>query len=80
MSEELTPMERAALSDCVERGSTRCNDGGMVDTLLSILCSKPSLENSYVKWRMNPNSRQDGYISLYEPTELGRQALTEAKS
>lgn len=77
MSDALTPLELAALRDCVERGGTRCNDGGMTDTLLSILCSKPSPEAPYVRWQMNPNSRQDGYISLYTPTDAGRAALEQ---
>lgn len=75
MSEpELTPLERDALQRCADRGGTRCNDGGIVDTLLSRLCSWPP-SAPLVKWQMNPTSRQDGYISLYTATEAGRQAL-----
>lgn len=75
---KLTPLELSALRDCVERGSTRCNDGGLVDTLLSGLCSRPSLDDPYVKWDINPKSREDGYISLYTPTGLGIAALKSA--
>lgn len=73
---DLTPWELQALADCVDRGSTRCNDGGIYDTLLSILCSKPKAE-PLVGWRVNPNRRTDGYISLYEPTAAGRAAVAE---
>lgn len=73
---ELTPLELSALRDCAERGGTRCNDGGMVDTLLSGLCSpKKGGGFALVSWRMNPTSRTDGYISLYEVTQAGRDAL-----
>lgn len=69
---KLTPLQITYLTACVERGSTRTNDGGMADTILSGLCSTaPPL----VSWRVNPNSRADGYISLYEPTDAGRAAL-----
>ena len=74
---DLTPLERAALQDCANRGGTRCNDGGMTDTLLSILCSKPSVEDPYVRWQVNPKSHQDGYISLYTVTDTGRAALAD---
>lgn len=69
----LPPLWRSALATLCERGSTRCNDGAMVDDLLSSLCSKPSLETALAKWEMNPNSLTDGYISLYTPTERGRR-------
>ena len=69
---DLTPLETAALKNCVERGSTRTSDAGLVDCLLSGLCSKPSTEAPYVRWSMNPTSRTDGYVSLYTPTDLGR--------
>lgn len=75
---QLTPHELDALRCCVERGGTRCNDAGLVDTLLSGLCSKPE-GGPYVRWQMNPTSRDDGYISLYMPTDAGRAALAEAR-
>jgi hypothetical protein len=77
---KLTPLELSALADCVKRGSTRTNEDGLVDTLLSGLCSKPSLDDPFVRWSMNPNSRTDGYISLYTPTDLGRAAIAKATS
>lgn len=71
----LTPRQKAYLANCVERGSTRCHEDGIADTILSGLCST---EPPLVTWRMNPNSRTDGYISLYEPTEHARAALAPA--
>ncbi|MDR7232256.1 hypothetical protein J2X45_003362 [Caulobacter sp. BE264] len=73
----VTPLELDALRRCVERGSTRTNDGGMTDCLLSGLCSKPA-DGPLVAWRVNPNSWIDGYISLYEPTEAGRRVVAAA--
>lgn len=73
----VTPLELAALRRCVERGSTRTNDSGMVDCLLSGLCSKPA-DGPLVAWRVNPNSWIDGYINLYEPTEAGRRVVAAA--
>lgn len=70
----LTPLQRDALAKCCERGSTRGNDGGLVDDLLSGLCSNTSqgISNGWlVRWSMNPESRTDGYINLYTPTPLG---------
>lgn len=77
---DLTPLEISALADCVKRGGTRANDGGLADTLLSILCSKPSIEDPLIRWRINPNSRIDGYISLYEPTQRGRDLIAERRA
>lgn len=77
MAYELTPLELDALRDCAKRGGTRCNDGGMVDTLLSGLCSKPK-DAPLVKWRRNPNSRADGWINLYELTDAGLAAIASA--
>jgi hypothetical protein len=76
---ELTPLEISALEDCVTRGSTRTNDGGLIDTLLSGLCSNSALgiNNGWlVKWEANPTYREDGYISRYVPTEAGRRAVS----
>lgn len=74
----LTPLQIDALRDCARRGGTRSNDGGVVDDLLSGLCSNTA-EGVYngwlVEWSMNPTSREDGYISLYKPTLRGRQVL-----
>ena len=70
----LTPLQISALRDCCERGSTRTNDSGLVDTLLSgIACAPGSCENGWlVKWFHNhPRSYDDPYISRYEPTPLG---------
>lgn len=70
----LTPWQRKVLIDCCDRGSTRANDGGLVDDLLSGLCSKSDevITNGWlVRWDMNPESRTDGYISRYTPTPLG---------
>lgn len=80
MSENLTPLERTYLLDCAGRGGTRCNDGGMADTILSILCSKPSPDDPYVRWTVNPNSRVDGYISLYTATPRGVAAVSAETS
>jgi hypothetical protein len=71
----LTPLQASALEDCCARGSTRTSDGGLVDTLLSGLCSKLD-EGTYngwlVTWHHNhPRAPDDHYISRYEPTPLG---------
>jgi len=70
----LTPLQTDALRRCCERGSTRCNDGGLVDDLLSGMCSNTTegiMNGWLVQWAMNPTSREDGYISRYTPTPLG---------
>ena len=71
----LTPLQRSALRDCCERGSTRTNDGGLVDTLLSGLCSNSAEQvwNGWlVEWTHNhPRPADDHYISRYTPTALG---------
>ena len=70
----LSPLQASALDDCCRRGSTRTNDGGVVDALLSGLCSRLSdgISNGWlVRWDMNPSSREDGYINRYSPTPLG---------
>lgn len=70
----LTPLQASALSNCCTRGSTRGNDGGLYDDLLSGLCSKTDegITNGWlVKWEQNPDSRVDGYINKYVPTPLG---------
>ncbi len=81
----LTPLQADALERCCARGSTRCNDGGLVDDLLSGLCTSPDrtiLNGWLVKWAMNPTSREDGYISRYTPTDLGQavRAIIERDS
>lgn len=78
----LTPLKASALIDCCSRGSTRANDGELVDDLLSSLCSNPAegIFNGWlVTWSMNPASREDGYISLYTPTPLGQSVATILK-
>ncbi len=70
----LTPLSRDALGICCQRGSTRTNDGGLVDDLLSVMCSNVAegVNNGWLlTWQMNPDSRRDGYINLYVPTERG---------
>lgn len=79
MTYELTPLELDILSKCIARGGTRTNDDGISDAILSGLCSKP-VNAPYVSWRINPDSRKDGYINLYEPTEAGRAAVQAALS
>lgn len=76
----LTPLQITYLRDCVDRGSTRTSDEGLADTILSGLCSHPSLEDSLVRWQMNPNFRFDGYINLYEPTSLGLLVISYIKT
>jgi hypothetical protein len=81
--EDLSPLQLDALHDCVKRGSTRTNDGGLVDDLLSALCSNTEIGISngwLVRWDMNPGFRQDGYTSIYTPTELGREACQRLAS
>jgi hypothetical protein len=76
----LTPLQLAALKDCVERGSTRTNEG-LVDTLLSGLCSKMDehIFNGWlVSWEMNPGYKQDGYMNRYTPTDRGREVVRNA--
>lgn len=78
----LSPLAMAVLVDCCDRGSTRANDGGTVDDLLSMMCSHTArgISNGWlVRWDMNPASRTDGYISIYTPTELGRGVAAIAK-
>lgn len=77
MAYELPPLFLDVLRKCVARGSTRTSDGTLSDTVLSNLCSQPE-GNPYVTWRMNPNSRFDGWINLYEPTAAGRAAVAAA--
>jgi hypothetical protein len=75
IASELTPLEADALIRCCERGSTRTNDSGLVDTLLSGLCGKVSegITNGWlVEWSMNPGFREDAYSNLYKPTGLGK--------
>lgn len=70
---KLTPLQIGALEQCEALGgAVRCNDGGVLDTMLSGLCST---DPPMVTWQMNPASRIDGYISLYTITEAGREAL-----
>jgi hypothetical protein len=72
LAERLTPLQASVLKDCCKRGSTRANDGGLVDDLLSGLCSTEGIKNGWlVTWSMNPKSREDGYMSLYTPTPCG---------
>lgn len=80
----LTPLQISALTDCCERGSTRTNDSGLVDTLLSGMCTNldEDIYNGWlVTWHHNhPRAADDHYISRYEPTALGlavRQILQE---
>lgn len=71
---EMPPLSKSALVNCCARGSTRTNDGGMVDDLLSGMCSNTAegvMNGWLVTWSMNPESRRDGYINLYTPTPLG---------
>ncbi len=70
----LSPLQAAALLNCCERGSTRGNDGGLYDDLLSGLCSNTAegINNGWlVEWRPNPDRQTDGYWNLYVPTPLG---------
>lgn len=70
----LTPLQADALRMCCLRGSTRGNDGGLVDDVISGLCSKSDegIVNGWlVTWSQNPDSWHDGYINKYAPTPLG---------
>lgn len=71
----LTPLQAGALSDCCKRGSTRTSDSGLVDTLLSGMCSNldEDIFNGWlITWHHNhPRAPDDHYISRYEPTPLG---------
>jgi hypothetical protein len=70
----LTPLEADALARCCMRGSTRTNETGLVDSLLSGMCSNlaAGITNGWlVEWKQNAGYRSDGYINLYIPTALG---------
>lgn len=77
IAEELRPtLFGSVLVDCVKRGRTKANDGALVDDLISNLCSRTS-ENIFngwlVTWSQNPDWSKDGYMSIYTPTDLGKQ-------
>ncbi len=71
------PLFKTMLVGLVGKGSVRCNDGGMVDTLCSSLCSFPTYPDAYARWELNPKWREDGYMSIYFPTELGIRYVKE---
>lgn len=67
----LTPLERGYFADMCKRGSTRTDEGGLADTILSGLCSKPSMDGAIVRWEMNRDERARKWPNKYLPTELG---------
>lgn len=71
VAESLTPLEAAYLLEMCKRGWTRTGEGGMADTILSGLCSKPSPDNSLCRWEMNQDDRRMEWPNKYLPTPLG---------
>ena len=77
----LTPLQADVLRRCCDRGSTRTNEPGLVDDLLSGLCSNldEGITNGWlVEWESNPGYREDGYVNRYKITELGKLVAAEA--
>jgi hypothetical protein len=77
----LTPLQISTLRDCCERGSTRTNDGGLIDTLLSGMCSNTAegvFNGWLIEWSHNhPRPADDHYINRYSPTQLGRAVAAQ---
>lgn len=83
IAQGLTPLQKDALAACCMQGSVRTNDGGIIDTLLSGLCSNTAkgINNGWlIEWSMNPACRLDGYLNLYKPTSFGLDVYAAFRS
>lgn len=74
-----TPLERSYFQDLCERGWTRTDEGGLGDTILSGLCSKPSSERAVVSWEMNQDERSYEWSNKYLPTAFGLEVYSFMK-